>query len=280
MVSRAPGMRFPESLGGGAVTRRAIREEMLADEARFADGRYAPFAGSLELNPALWAKYQRPESPWDYRQLTALLLGDLHGKRLLDLGCGMGEELVYFAKLGARVTGIDISEVGIGIARRRAEHNGVASSVEALVMRADRTEFPPESFDVVHGLGILHHIGAAVGLREVHRLLRPAGIAVFYEPLGESPTLEAIKRLVMACLGPRGLPRVTEHEENLRFADVRAAGAPFAAVHLYPFHLLYRARRFAPPGLRDALRKIDSRLLALVPRLRRYAGAVVIKLQK
>jgi 2-polyprenyl-3-methyl-5-hydroxy-6-metoxy-1,4-benzoquinol methylase len=255
-------------------------ESVLADEARFADEEYARHENDLDVNPLMWSKYEHPVSLWDHRQLTATLLGDLRGKRVLDFGCGMGEEAIYLAKLGAHVTAIDISQKGIEIARRRAAHHRLTSSIDARVMRADRTDFPPNCFDVVHGLGILHHVGIDVGLREVHRVLRPGGIGVFFEPMGDSPPIEAAKRWIMGhgrFLGFRG---VTEHEENLRLADIQAAGARFAAMQTYPLHLLYRLKRFVPAGLHDVLRRIDSRLLAVAPALRRYAGAVVIRVEK
>src|SRR5690606_33263595 len=109
-----------------------------------------------------------------------------------DFGCGMGEEAVYFARLGAHVTAIDISEVGVEITRRRAAHNGLAGRIDARVMRADPTELPSASFDVVHGLGILHHLDdLEQALREVARLLKPDGMAIFLEPLGNSPMVES-----------------------------------------------------------------------------------------
>src|SRR5262249_27973407 len=128
----------------------------LREEAEFADQDYAQYADRLEVHPKMFRKYASPSELWDWRQLSALLLGDLAGQELLDLGCGMGEESIYFAKLGAKVTSIDISEVGIETLRRRAAYSNV--HIRALRMRADPTDFRGESFDRIHGLGILHHI--------------------------------------------------------------------------------------------------------------------------
>ena len=73
------------------------------------------------------------------------------------------------------MTSIDISEVGIDTLKRRAAYHHV--DVKAFRMRADPTEFADASFDLVHGLGILHHVGIDAGLAEAFRVMRPGGIS-------------------------------------------------------------------------------------------------------
>lgn len=250
-------------------------DRVLREEADFANRDYAPYADRLEIDPEMFRRYHSPLELWDWRQRSARLLGDVAGKDLLDFGCGMGEESVYFSRLGARVTAIDISEVGIASLRHRAAFHRL--EIRALVMRADPTGFTDASFDRIHGLGILHHIGVDRGLQEVARLLRPGGIGVFLEPLGDSPAVEAVKRWMMKHgRFLADFDRVTDHERNLTWREIEHAVRPFPAAALYPYHLLYRAKRFLPGGALNAARRVDARLLALVPRLRRYAGAVVI----
>jgi ubiquinone/menaquinone biosynthesis C-methylase UbiE len=245
-----------------------LLRDVLRDEAEFANREYAAHASDLAINETMFCKYAAPSQLWDWRQLAALLLGDLTGKQFLDLGCGMGEEAVYFAKLGARVTAIDVSDVGIAILRRRAAYNGL--DIRSIQGRCDQTLLPAESFDRVHGLGILHHTGIDSGLAEVHRLLRPGGSGVFLEPLGDQPLVEAAKRFLMSH------DEVTEHEHNLTWRELDQATARFSRVATYPYHLLYRIKRFMPASLHDRLRRIDHALLSIAPKLRRVAGAVVI----
>lgn len=250
----------------------------LRDEAQFSDAGYREHVDDLDINPAMFAKYSRPSELWDWRQFAASLMGDMRGKSLLDFGCGMGEETIYFASLGAQVTAIDISQVGIEITRRRARHNGLADRVDARVMRVDPTELPSGSFDIVHGLGILHHLGdLEQALGEVKRLLKPGGVAVFLEPLGNSPVVESVKEWLLARLDRNA---VTEHEENLRVANLERHAGMFSAMEIYPYHLLYRVKRFFPMGVRDYLRRIDHRVLAQFPQLAYYAGAAVIRLRR
>lgn len=250
----------------------------LRDEAQFSDAMYRAHLEDLDINPTMLGKYAEPSQPWDWRQFAAMRMGDVRGKSLLDFGCGMGEEAVYFARLGARVTAIDISEVGIEITRQRAARHGLAGSIDARVMRADPTDLPSASFDLVHGLGILHHLGdLEAALREVARLLKPDGVAIFLEPLGNSPVVESIKEWLLARIDPDA---VTEHEENLRTAELARHAGLFSSMEIHPFHLLYRVKRFFPPAARDYLRRIDHRVLARFPRLSYYAGAAVIRLRR
>lgn len=252
-------------------------DPVLRDEARFADAQYSEYADELRVNRVMFGKYASPKDPWDWRQLAAMLMGSIRDKALLDFGCGMGEETIYFARLGARVTAIDISEVGIELTRQRAKHNGVADRVDARVMRADPTTLPSGSFDLVHGLGILHHLpDLGQSLREVKRLLKPGGKAVFLEPLGSCPVIESIKEWLLERIDKSA---TTDHEENLRIDDLRRHADLFASMEIHPYHLFYRVKRFFPQSARDLLRRIDHHMLARFPLLDHYAGAAVIQLR-
>jgi SAM-dependent methyltransferase len=255
-------------------------QERLREEANFADSEYSAMLGDNHISMRMLAKYRYPRRMWDWRQRAARLLGDIRGKTFLDYGCGQGEEAAYFAALGAHVTAIDISEVGIRVGRERASANKLA--IDFRVMSCIPTDFPGESFDIVHGLGILHHVGLAEGLSEAYRLLRPGGVAVFLEPLGSSPFIEGIKRRIHWALGRRlGLIPVTSGEENLRLIAIRRETASWAYRRVYPYRLTYRARKlFLPKLLWDWSLRLDYVLLAVLPPLRHFAGAAVIHLRK
>lgn len=256
-------------------TAKPVLDDVLREEATFANQDYAPHADDLAINPEMFRRYHTPAELWDWRQLAALLLGDVNGKDLLDMACGMGEESVYFAKLGARVTGIDISDVGVASLKKRAAFHRL--DITALEMRVDPTAFPADSFDRVHGLGILHHVGIEAGLREVNRVLRPGGLGVFLEPIGDSRTVEAAKTFLMKHARFLGqFDHVTDHEHNLTWREVETAVQRFADVRMYPFHLLFRLKRFFPHTSLEMIRRVDSGLLSLMPKLRHFAGGVVI----
>jgi len=104
--------------------------------------------------------------------------------RLLDLGCGTGRHLVHFARRGFDVTGVDLSDHMLEIARTKAEREGV----DVQLVRAsfcDLGEFDGESFDHVicmfSTLGMVRgSVNRAAALSEVHRLLVPGGTFVIH----------------------------------------------------------------------------------------------------
>jgi SAM-dependent methyltransferase len=259
-----------------------MQAEVIKKEAAFADAEYASCEGRLEIDARMLEKYAAPRQLWDWRQLGGCLLGNIAGKSVLEVGCGIGEEAVYLAQLGAEVTAIDISEVGIRITRKRAEFNRLGDRVTAQVMSATPTDFAPETFDVVHGIGILHHVGLEEGLMETRRVLKPGGTGLFLEPMGNSPLVEGLKKRIMRRWGHRlGLGEVTENEENLRYRDLVKYRSRFSHFRLYPYHLLTRVRKLIlPRRMHDCLRILDYYTLKVAPFMRYFAGAVVIHLSK
>ena len=96
--------------------------------------------------------------------------------RLLEVGCGIGVDSIQLARCGFDVTGVDLTENALTVARRYAEHAGV--DVDFRLGNAEGLDFPDASFDAVYSFGVLHHtpdIEAAVG--EVRRVLKPSGVA-------------------------------------------------------------------------------------------------------
>jgi 2-polyprenyl-3-methyl-5-hydroxy-6-metoxy-1,4-benzoquinol methylase len=243
----------------------------LADEARFADQAYARYAHELHLNQTFFRKYAEPQDDWDWRQYGAKLLGLVKGCRVLDFGCGQGEEAVYLAKMGAHVTAIDISPVGIELTKERAKLNGVGDRVNAMRMRCDPTEFPSESFDVVHGFGILHHIGLQTGMKEIKRLLKPRGRALFFEHMGNSKMIERLR--------PKEKD-YTKGERPVTWKEVQEIGPEFSRMVVRPFHLASRLRKRVHVLNRPAVKRFDHAVLSALPFMRHFASGMVIYLEK
>jgi SAM-dependent methyltransferase len=99
------------------------------------------------------------------------------GKRLLEVGCGVGIDLVEFARLGAVVTGVDLSERAIELARANFAQHGVEGDLR--VMDGEALEFAEDSFDVVYAHGVLQYTADPARMAaEIHRVLRPRGEAI------------------------------------------------------------------------------------------------------
>lgn len=98
------------------------------------------------------------------------------GARLLEVGCGMGTDLLQFARGGAVCTGIDLTPRSIAITRQRFAL--YEQRADLLIGDGERLPFANETLDVVYSNGVLHHTPDTAGaIRELHRLLKPGGTA-------------------------------------------------------------------------------------------------------
>lgn len=98
------------------------------------------------------------------------------GRRVLEIGVGLGADHQCFAEAGAELTGIDLTERAIGHVRRRLELCGLSSDLRT--GSAEKLDFPDDSFDLVYSWGVLHHTPDTAGaVREVLRVLKPGAEA-------------------------------------------------------------------------------------------------------
>ena len=96
--------------------------------------------------------------------------------RLLEVGCGMGTDLLQFARGRAEVTGVDLTARSIEISRQHFAVYGARG--DFAIADGESLPFADASFDVVYSNGVLHHTpDTASAVREVHRVLRPGGQA-------------------------------------------------------------------------------------------------------
>jgi SAM-dependent methyltransferase len=194
------------------------------------------------------------------------------GARALEYGCGPGSYAFFLARRGAEVTGIDISETAIQQAQAAAKEEGL--SIDFRVMNAERLECDDDTFDLICGTGVIHHLDLGRAFAELARTMKPSGAAAFVEPLGHNPLINLYRART---------PQLrTEDEHPLLISDLELARSYFRRVEPHFFHLAsllavpFRERPFFGQLL-GALDAADRALFRLPP-LRRYAWQTVIVL--
>ena len=206
----------------------------------------------------------------------AEFLGDLRGKKVLEIGCGLGQISVLLAKSGAHVTAFDISPMSVVVARKRAKINGIEEGLDLLVAAGEQLPFAEESFDVIFGKGVLHHLEPTLGAPELYRVLKPGGKAAFSEPMGMNPVLKFARAyLPYPDKNPRGA------DKPLNYREIREWGRRFSEFRVEEFQLLSMIERglgFHRPV--PILRRTDDFLLKYIPPLRRFCRYVSLQLVK
>jgi len=159
--------------------------------------------------------------------------GPLAGKRVIDVGCGGGILAESMALAGAAVTGIDLAEKSLKVAKLHGLESGVSVDYQA-VSAEDMANRHPGQFDVVTCMEMLEHVpdpGSIV--RACSQLVKPGGW-VFFSTLNRNP-----KSFLFAIVGAeyllRLLPRGTHSYENFikpseLAAAMRGAGLSLAAM--------------------------------------------------
>jgi SAM-dependent methyltransferase len=171
------------------------------------------------------------------------------GRRVLEYGCGQGSHAFLLAGKGAQVTAIDLSETAIEQARETARLKDL--EIDFRVMNAEVLDFEDDTFDIICGTAIIHHLDLRKAFCEVARTLRPTGFAIFMEPLGHNPLINLYRKLSSQLR--------TEDEHPLRIEDFELAHTFFREVDVHYFHLLsllavpFRETRFFQVCLRFSI---------------------------
>jgi 2-polyprenyl-3-methyl-5-hydroxy-6-metoxy-1,4-benzoquinol methylase len=218
-------------------------------------------------------------------------LGNIKGKRLLDVGCGLGEASVYFATLGADVTSSDLSQGMLDATTRLAQSNGV--SVKQHIASAEDMQLSTESkFDIIYSGNLLHHVDIEETITRIKPHLATGGMLVTWDPLAYNPAINVYRRMATDVRTP--------DEHPLKWSDIKLFHKHFETVEtryfwlttLVIFVIMSLAQRRNPnkerfwkvvvqegnkwEWLYRPLEKIDRFLLAIFPPLRLLCWNVVV----
>lgn len=245
---------------------RAFHNDLLLDDGpRRASSFYA-------INERSWEFYSRA-------LLSKCSRASARGSTdFLEYGCGGGSFSAWLlADNRFPVTGIDLSDVAVARVQSEADRRFPDADLQFRVMNAEAMDFDDDSFDVVCGNGIIHHLDLEASLREVARVLRSDGSAIFTEPLGHNPFINLYRRLTPA--------QRTDDEHPLLMDDLQLAGRYFGRVEARFFHLfslaslsIRNSKRF--PQALAALDRLDRAAFRLLPPARKYAWHTVLVLSE
>lgn len=81
------------------------------------------------------------------------------GKKVLEIGCGIGTDTISFARHGAQVTAVELSECSLEIARQRARVYGFGDRIQFFPGNAEQlaTFVPVKPYDLIYSFGVIHH---------------------------------------------------------------------------------------------------------------------------
>lgn len=202
-------------------------------------------------------------------------------KEFLDFGCGEGVITTQLAKLGGRVSGVDVAPELIACAERRAQLDQVQERVRFTVGELPKAGVTGKPFDVLVCHAALHHVELDAVPPLIERL-KPGGLAIMVEPVCFSRLLHQVRGLVPV----KNEASPDERQLNRQEIDylIRLLENPQATY----FNLLGRLTRFLPNSNKIdrghwltkvtviILLSLDRLLLTVAPFLSRFCGSIVI----
>jgi len=155
-----------------AEEKQRAREQWSEDPCGAVHGRELEF-GTREFFDAVERHRYTEYAPWMREIMGFDQFRDAH---LLEVGCGMGTDLLQFARGGAKCTGMDLTPRSVEITRQHFAIYG--ERADLLVGDGELLPFLDQSLEVVYSNGVLHHTPDTAGaIREIHRVLKPGGTA-------------------------------------------------------------------------------------------------------
>ncbi|MDB4349644.1 class I SAM-dependent methyltransferase [Omnitrophica bacterium] len=101
-----------------------------------------------------------------------------YGEQVLEIGVGLGTDIIQFAKHGAVVSGIDLTENAVEMTKRHFKLKGLKYKILE-IQDAEKLDFNSKTFDLVYSFGVLHHMpNTDIAINEIHRVLKDEGKAI------------------------------------------------------------------------------------------------------
>ena len=158
-------------------------------------------------------------------------------KEILDYGCGIGHNVNIVSKFNpSKIVGIDISEVSIEKAKNNK--NKFQNNINFISDNCEKSSINSNSFDIIYGSGILHHLKLEKAIDEINRLLKQDGKIIFMEPLGTNPFINLYRNLTPKSRSPDEHPLVNKDFQYIKkyFKNLDLKFYGFLTLLLFPFY--------------------------------------------
>lgn len=150
----------------------------------------------------------------------------LKNKKVLEIGCGVGEDLVQIAKRGAICYGIDLTENAVQLTMKNCEFNNVQAYIE--VCDSSKLPYDDSYFDIVYSMGVLHHSpDIETKIAEIYRILKKGGMAIIMLYNKNFFTYQINLLLIRHLLGMKFLSQPFEKTKN----DLEYKSCPYTMLY-------------------------------------------------
>lgn len=194
-------------------------------------------------------------------------------KNVLECGCGVNSYASELATYFRHLCGIDISDEAVRQSVEMAKLEGLLNCGFS-VMNAEQLEFPDQRFDLVFGVGIIHHLDLPVFYSEAARVLKPSGKMLFMEPMGYNPLINLYRKLTPKMRTPDEHPLLRKDMKliNNYFDELSISYYHFFTLFAVPFR---NTRVFR--SLLKCLQGIDGFMFRYVPGFKYLAWYAIIE---
>ena len=238
---------------------------------QFYDGQWGSEARRKEANDTLLMFDSAIHSSYS-------LLGDVSGKKVLEIGAGSGQQMLFFSQQGAEVTAIDISKESVNFLHGLIRiHNLKKAYIHN--MDAEEMSFPGNTFDIIYINSTMMHVNHEKVMKECQRVLKSEGKLVILEPLLYNPVM-IIYRLFSAY-------RKTNpcYMSVGRFKKYKSLFSQFSHQEFYFWSLLSlplfrRHNKSTAIRVSKKLEKIDALFFTLFPFLKPWCWVGVARYVK
>jgi len=224
--------------------------------------------------------YFSPEQQYAVKKLW----GDfgLKGKRILEIGCGLGVFALFLARQEAEVYVVDLALERLSLLKKQAVELGLEDRVHIICGVAEALPFKDGFFDAAYTKSVLIHTRLEGAAREIRRVIKKGGVGVFVEPLRSNPFAAIYRRF----FGPRQWRSITTYFDKKR---IHTLARPFKKAGVRYFFLFGFLAFFWQFGWRKIglfkfflalLCRFDNMLFRVFPSLKHFAWFAVISVEK